>query len=60
MYKTSLKLENYLLTPGYFKKRSLMTDLRTGTNKLQIELGRWEKKCEAAFMLEMQLATGRK
>ena len=40
-YKTSLKLEKYLLTPGYFK--IFNDDLRTGTHKLP---EKWEKKCD--------------
>jgi hypothetical protein len=45
--KTKLRLEKYLLTPSNVQGRKLMTSLRTGTNSLQIELGRWDKKPEA-------------
>ena len=47
-----LRLEKYLLTSGYYFGRTLMSDLRIGTNKLEIEQGRkkvrtkegkWEK-----------------
>ena len=38
-----LKLENYLLTPGYYYSRSILTNIRIGTNKLEIEMGRREK-----------------
>src|SRR5690349_16811702 len=38
-----LRLEKYLLVPGYFWGRKLMTDLRIGSNKLEIEKGRWEE-----------------
>jgi len=44
-FKKKLILEKYLLTRGYFTGRSLMTQVRTGTNKLEIEMGRhWRKK----------------
>ena len=37
-----LRLEKYLLTPGYYYSRSLVSDIRIGTNKLQIDMGRRE------------------
>ena len=46
-FKTKLRLEKYLLSPGYYKGRSMLTDIRTGTNKLEIEVGRWSRKKEA-------------
>ena len=39
-----LRVENYLHTAGYYYGRSLMTAIRIGTNKLEIEKGRWERK----------------
>ena len=39
-----LRPEKYLLTARYYWGRTLMTDLRIGTNRLEIERGRWEKK----------------
>src|ERR1700756_5246 len=41
--KTRLRLEKYLLTPGFYSGRSYMTALRSGTNKLEIETGRYFK-----------------
>ena len=41
LFNVNLKLEKYLLTYGYYKNRSLMTSIRTGTNELMIERGRW-------------------
>jgi hypothetical protein len=35
-----LRLEKYLLTSGYYFGRTLMSDLRIDTNKLEIEQGR--------------------
>src|SRR4051794_40462697 len=40
IYKTQLKLDNYLLTPGYFSGRAVMTNMRSSTSKLEVELGR--------------------
>ena len=37
-----LYLSPYLLTTGSYRGRMLMTTLRTGTNTLRIETGRWE------------------
>ena len=42
LFKTSLSLSPYLLTTGSYRGRMLMTTLRTGTNTLRIETGRWE------------------
>jgi hypothetical protein len=39
-----LRMEKYLLTPGFHWGRTLMTDIRVGTNRLEIEKGRREKK----------------
>jgi hypothetical protein len=39
-----LRLERYLLTPGYYFGRSLMTDIRIGTNKLEVDFGRRKHK----------------
>ena len=44
--KNNLKLEKYLLATNYYRGRAHMTDLRTGTNRLAIETGRWERKSE--------------
>src|SRR6185503_1976010 len=41
-FKTKLRLENYLLY-GTSKGRSLITSIRSGTNTLEIEVGRWKK-----------------
>src|SRR3569833_4116701 len=52
LYKTKLRLEKYLSTPTDYKGRVLLTSLRSGSNKLQIERGRWigqsdfERICE--------------
>ena len=43
LLKTKLSFEPYL-TCGESLRRSLMTQLRVGTNTLNIERGRWEKK----------------
>ena len=43
LLKTKLSFEPYL-TCGESLRRSLMTQLRVGTNILKIERGRWEKK----------------
>ena len=43
-FKNKLILEKYLLTKGYFTGRSLITQIRTGTNKLEIEKGRHFRK----------------
>lgn len=42
-FKKNLRLENYLSSSN-LKGRMLMTAIRTGTNKLLIERGRWCKK----------------
>lgn len=42
-FKQNLRLENYLSSSN-LKGRMLMTAIRTGTNKLLIERGRWCKK----------------
>jgi hypothetical protein len=39
--KNRLKIEKYLFTPGYYKGKSLMFQLRSGTNSLEIERGRY-------------------
>ena len=41
-FKHNLRLENYLLTAANYQGRRLMTSLRTGTNILEIEKGRWK------------------
>jgi hypothetical protein len=45
-FKTNLRCEKYLDTRGDFRGRVLMTSLRTGTNTLQIERGRWKQQKE--------------
>ena len=45
-FKAKLCLEKYLLTSGSFAGRRLMTTLRSGTNDLMIEKGRWCKMNE--------------
>ena len=39
-----LRVDNYLYTAGYYYGRSLMTAIRIGTNKLEVEMGRREGK----------------
>ena len=41
LFKTNLKFENYLNTSESYIGRRLMSTLRSGTNILQIEKGRW-------------------
>src|SRR6185503_9085674 len=43
-----LRLEKYLLTPGFYYGRTLMADIRMGTNQLESERGRWEGKTKEA------------
>ena len=40
--KTELKCERYLYIPISKEKRSMISQLRTGTNSLRVETGRWE------------------
>ena len=42
LFKTKLKLENYLSISN-IKGRKLMASLRSGTNMLEIETGRWKR-----------------
>ncbi len=42
-FKTSLSISPYLLTTGSYRGKMLMTTLRSGTNALRIETGRWEQ-----------------
>jgi hypothetical protein len=42
--KEKLQLEEYLLTQTNLKGRVLLTEIRTGTNRLRIETGRWKKE----------------
>ena len=44
--KSKLELEEYLLVNRYRKGRGFLTALRTGSNKLRIETGRWKKQEE--------------
>ena len=39
-----LVVEKYLLTPGYYRGRKLMSEIRVGTNQLEVDLGRREGK----------------
>ena len=41
-FKTKLKLEKYL-NVGNLKGRKLLTSLRSGSNMLEIEKGRWKR-----------------
>ena len=41
VFKTHLRLEKYLSASSNYQGRVLMTNLRSGTNKLEIERGRW-------------------
>lgn len=45
-FKTKLELEPYLLSEQNKLGRYLLTSLRSGTNKLRIETGRWKKPKE--------------
>jgi hypothetical protein len=45
-FKDKLKLESYLLSEKEKTGRYLLTSIRTGTNKLRIETGRWKKRKE--------------
>jgi hypothetical protein len=45
-FKTKLELEPYLLLDKCKKGRYLFTALRTGSNKLRIETGRWKRPKE--------------
>jgi hypothetical protein len=45
--KTRLELEPYLLSQTNKTGRYLLTALRSGTNKLRIETGRWKRPREA-------------
>jgi len=46
-FKSKLKLEKYLYINTDFRGRMLMFSLRSGTNRLQIEKGRWTKQAES-------------
>jgi hypothetical protein len=46
-FKSTLQLEPYLLSETHKAGRYLLTSIRTGTNKLRIETGRWKKPKEA-------------
>ena len=56
-FKKKLELEKYLLSDTQKTARYLLTSIRTGSNKLRIETGRWKKpkedridrKCRACF-----------
>jgi hypothetical protein len=50
-FKSNLRLENYLSTSN-FSGRVLMTAIRSGTNKLNIDMGRREKKEEILRICE--------
>ena len=41
LFKNKLRFEKYLTTAGFIKGKSLMFQLRSGTNKLEIERGRY-------------------
>jgi hypothetical protein len=45
-FKFKLELESYLLTDRYRKGRCFFTALRTGSNRLRIETGRWKRPKE--------------
>ena len=42
IFKTKLRLEKYLSASTNYEGRVLLTNLRSGTNKLEIERGRWK------------------
>src|SRR6185503_9757397 len=44
--KAKIRLENYLISEKDKPGRYLLTRLRTGTNKLRIETGRWKRPIE--------------
>jgi hypothetical protein len=46
LFKTNLRLEKYLLVSTNYRGRAFMFNLRSGTNRLAIERGRWENKKE--------------
>jgi len=46
-FKSKLELEPYLLSDTQKTARYLLTRIRTGTNKLRIETGRWKRPQEA-------------
>ena len=45
-FKTKLQIEPYLLTDKNKRGRYLFTGLRTGSNQLRIETGRWKRPQE--------------
>ena len=45
-FKKKLQLEKYLLSGSQKSGRYLLTSIRTGTNKLRIETGRWKRPKE--------------
>jgi hypothetical protein len=45
-FKQKLEFEKYLLVNKYKKGRNYFIALRTGSNKLRIETGRWKKQAE--------------
>ena len=45
-FKTTLTLEPYLLNDYDRRGRCLFTALRSGTNRLRIETGRWKRPIE--------------
>jgi len=59
-FKTHLRLEKYLMTSANYQGRALMTAIRIGTNKLQIERGRWiqqkrlERVCKQCSMNQVE------
>ena len=59
-FKKKLELEKYLLSNKHKPTINLLTRIRTGTNKLRIETGRWTKedqvdrKCRTCFSGEIE------
>ena len=51
LFKTKLKLENYLSISN-IKGRKLMASLRSGTNMLEIETGRWKRVAKEQRLCE--------
>jgi hypothetical protein len=45
-FKSKLELEPYLMSESQKAARYLLTSIRTGTNKLRIETGRWKRPKE--------------
>ena len=63
LFKTKLRLEDYLLTKGNPWGRQILTSLRSGTNKLMIEKGRWmgiQKEDRLCLQCDLKIAESEK